>query len=119
MTSKEQVLDTMRAQGKAMAQAVQDSADNLTSTELVEKREYLPEFSEAVKVKNMLDRPVGFTVKTALSNVCRLLNVYDSTIYTDEPESYPSMWGGVAKRSLVDNNVNSPGDYPQGWEDAE
>lgn len=148
MTSKEQVLDTMKAQGKAMAQAVQDSADTLTSTELVAKREYLPLFSESIKVENMLNRPVGFTVKTALSNVCRLLNVYDRTVFADEPESYPSMWGfkwtqdpalatefvamstspfmtgdcclwdGVAYRSTVDNNVNSPKDYPVGWEVA-
>lgn len=141
--------NAMKAQGKALAQSVQDTADTLTSTELVAQRDYIPLFNEAVKVKNMLDRDIGFVTKTALNNVCRLLNVYDSDVYTAEPEELPSLWGfkwsddptqatdfvaistspymigncclweGVAQRSTIDNNVHSPEDYPEGWEVAE
>ena len=95
---------------------------------------------------NMLERPVGFVCKSSAGRVVKLLQVYDSTIYTDEPENLPAQWGFVWSddpthalpfialatspymkgncciendmvfRSLIDNNVHAPSAYPQGWE---
>ncbi len=93
MTSKEFVLDSLKKQGKATAEVVQAKSSGMTATEIVAQEAFIPMFSKAVLVMNMLDRPVGFVVRTALGNVCKLLTVYDSTIYTDEPEEFPSMWG--------------------------
>jgi hypothetical protein len=76
----------------------------------------------------------------------KLLQPYDSTIFTGEPEELPAQWGfvwsndpakakpfvaistspymkgnccseeGEVFRSLIDNNVHAPSAYPQGWE---
>ena len=94
----------------------------------------------------MLNRPVGFVCKSSAGRVVKLLQVYDSNIYTNEPEELPAQWGFVwsddpahAKpfmaistspymkgncctegnsvfRSTIDNNVHAPSAYPQGWE---
>lgn len=74
-----------------------------------------------------------------------VLQPYDSTIYTDEPEALPAQWGfvwstdpykalpfielatspymmgdcasegGMVYRSTIDSNVWAPSGYPQGW----
>ena len=94
----------------------------------------------------MLNRPVGFVCKSSAGRVVKLLQVYDSTVYTQEPEELPAQWGfvwsddpthakpfvaistspymkgncciedDVIYRSTMDNNVHAPSAYPQGWE---
>lgn len=148
MTNKEFVLETFEGLGLTMATNLQMSADMMTGTELYDKEEYIPDFSEAVKKKNMLDRDVGFTCKSPAGRVVRLLQKYDSTIFTAEPEELPSLWGfkwstdptkalpfialstspymtgdcctenGNTYRSKIDNNVFAPSAYPQGWEEV-
>jgi hypothetical protein len=149
MTSKERVLKRERDRGRLAAQEVQTKAPEMTGTELNTVEDRIPKFTEAIKVMNMLDRPVGFVCKTTVGRVVKLLQKYDSTIYTREPEEYPALWGFVwsndpkhAKpfvsistspymignccsennavyRSLIDNNVYAPSIYPQGWEKVE
>lgn len=146
LTNKEYVLETFEGLGLTMASNLQSTADMMTGTELYDKEEYIPDFTEAVKRKNMLERDIGFTCLSPAGRVVRLLQKYDSTIYTDDPEELPSLWGfkwstdpskalpfialstspymvgdcctddGVF-RSLIDNNVFAPHDYPQGWEE--
>ena len=148
MTNKDYVLDAMWERGRELALGLQKEAPTLTGTELNDKDDYIPLFTESIKVKNMLNREVGFVCRSSAGRVAKLLQVYNSDIYTNEPEELPAQWGFVwsqnpekAKpfialstspynkgdccidindnyiyKSLIDNNVFSPTDYPAGWE---
>lgn len=145
MTDKELILDTLRHMGKLMAEDVQACADDLTGTQLNAKKDYVPDFKAACARANMLDRSVGFVCKSSAGRVVRLLQNYDSAVYTQEPEELSAQWGfvwstdpvkalpflslatspynegdcctenGVVWRSVEDNNVWAPSAYPQGW----
>lgn len=149
MTSKERVLKRERDRGRMAAQEVQTKSAEMTGTELNAVEDRIPKYAEAVKVMNMLERPVGFVCKSSEGRVVKLLQNYDSTIYTKEPEEYQALWGFVwsnnpehAKpfislstspymkdncctegkaiyRSTIDNNVYAPSIYQQGWEKVE
>lgn len=97
---------------------------------------------------NILTRSPGFVCRSTAGRVVKLLQVYDSTIYTQEPEDLPAQWGfvwsqdpakalpfialstspymagdcctedGKVYRSKIDNNVWAPSAYAQGWEAA-
>lgn len=146
MTNKEIVLETMKRSGKLVAQSVQTRSAEMTGTELNAEVMYIPDFKAACAKMNMLNRPVGFVCKSSAGRVVRLIQNYDSTIYTQEPEELPAQWGFVwsddpthAKpfvaistspymkgncctetdeifRSIINNNVHAPSAYPQGWE---
>lgn len=146
MNSKEFVLETMKRSGKIAAQSVQDRSSEMTGTELNAEFMYIPNFIAACEMMNMLNRPVGFVCKSSAGRVVKLLQPYDSTIFTQEPEELPAQWGFVWSddpahalpfvaistspymkgncctegdgifRSKENNNVHSPSAYPQGWE---
>ena len=152
MTNKEYVLETMKRSGKLAAQSVQDRSSEMTGTELNAEDMYIPEFKMAVAKMNMLDRKAGltdgFVCKSSAGRVVRLLQNYDSTVYTGEPEELPAQFGFIwsndpakAKpfiamatspyqtgncctenekifRSKIDNNVHAPSAYPDGWEEV-
>lgn len=148
MTSKERVLARERERGRADAKAVQTNADSMTGTELNNAGDRIPRFAAAVQKENMLKRPIGFVCKSSAGRVVRLLQPYDSTVFTQEPEELPAQWGfvwsddpahalpfaaistspymignccedeGKVWRSLIDNNVWKPSEYPAGWEVA-
>lgn len=149
MTNKEYVLETMKRSGRLAAQNIQDKSGTMTGTELNGESAYIPDFTAACKKMNMLSRPVGFVCKSSAGRVVKLLQVYDSGIYTQEPEELAAQWGFVwsdnpahalpfvaistspymkgncctendtVYRSLMDNNVHAPSAYPQGWEVVE
>lgn len=153
MTNKELVLETMSRAGKLIAASVQEKSSSLTGTELNAEQDYIPVFVEACKKMNMLDRKAGqadgFVCRSSAGRVVRLIQNYDSSIYTQEPEELPAQWGFVWSdnpahalpfialstspymkgnccsendavfRSLIDNNVWAPSAYPQGWEQVE
>lgn len=146
MTEKEFVIDAMRKQGRIVAQDVQNRAADMTGTELNAEDGYIPSFAAAIANKNMLERPAGFVCKSSAGRVVKLLQPYDSDIFTAEPEELPAQWGfvwstdpakakpfialatspfnkgdccsedAVIYRSLVDGNVWPPSAYPAGWE---
>ena len=146
MTSKEFVLDTLKRSGKIAAQALQDRAKDMDGTELYAEGSYIPEYSKAVKKMNMLHRPIGFVCKSSAGRVVRLIQNYDSNIFTEEPEELPAQFGfvwsndpknalpfvaistspymkgncclvdGKVYISTMDNNIHSPNEYPSGWE---
>lgn len=146
--AKERVLARERQRGYEAAKVVQNNADSMTGTELYAVDDRIPSFKAAVARMNMLDRPIGFVCKSSAGRVVRLLQVYDSDIYTEEPEELPAQWGfvwstdpakalpfvsistspymlgdcctenEVVYRSVIDNNVWSPEDYPAGWEEV-
>lgn len=153
MTDREFVLDAMRKSGKAVAESLQTEAESMTGTELYAEEDYIPDFAAAMAKKNMLERKAGmtdgFVCRSSAGRVVRLIQNYDSSIYTQEPEDLPAQWGfvwstdpekalpfvaistspymtgdcctenGTAYRSKIDNNVWAPSAYPQGWEVAE
>lgn len=140
------ILEKMRAQGKIDAIALQAISGNMTGTELNAQTHMIPAFTEAVKVKNMLERPIGFVCKSTAGRVVALLQRYDSTVYTQEPEELPAQWrfkwstdpakalpflklstspydvgdcytfNGGVYRSTINGNVYSPEEYPEGVE---
>lgn len=99
MSSKAFVLETMRQQGRVSALALQEKSSTMTGTELNAQNDYIPRFTEAVKVKNMLDRKAGqddgFVCKSSVGRVVRLIQNYDSDTYPQEPEELPAQWGFV------------------------
>lgn len=146
MTSKEKVLKRERDRGRMAAQEIQARSPGMTGTELNAVDDRIPRFTEAVKRKNMMERPVGFVCKSSEGRVVKLLQNYDSSIFTQEPEELPAQWGfvwsqdpakalpfvaiatspymtgdcctegGKIYRSKADNNVHAPSAWPQGWE---
>ena len=153
LTDREFVLDAMRKSGKAVAESLQTDAANMTGTELYAAEDYIPDFAAAVAKKNMRERKAGmtdgFVCRSSAGRVVRLIQNYDSSIYTQEPEDLPAQWGfvwstdpekalpfvaistspymtgdcctenDIVYRSTIDNNVWAPSAYPQGWEVAE
>lgn len=138
----------MYAQGRANALALQDKAANMTGTELYAQGGDIPAFKSACANGNMLNRKAGFVCLSSAGRVVKLLQPYDSTVYTQEPEDLPAQWGfkwstdptkalpfvaistspygkgdcctenGKTYRSKIANNVYSPSAYSQGWEEV-
>lgn len=150
MTSRERVLKREYDRGRISAIEVQERSPDMNGTELYAVDDRIPQFKEAVKKQNMLTRKAGktdgFVCKSSAGRVVRLIQNYDSNIYTAEPEELPAQWGfvwsddsakalpfvaistspymkgncctedGVPYRSKIDNNVYAPSAYPAGWE---
>lgn len=149
MTSKERVLERERQRGRVAAQEVQSRASEMTGTELNAVDDRIPRFAEAVKKMNMKDRLVGFVCKSTAGRVVKLIQPYDSNIYTAEPEELSAQWGfvwstdpakalpfialstspynegecctenGAVYRSNMSGNVWAPSAYPSGWNKVE
>ena len=153
MTDKEKVLKREYDRGRLAALEVQEKSPVMTGTELYAVDDRIPRFSEAVKQKNMMDRKAGqddgFVCKSSAGRVVRLIQNYDSSIRTGEPEELPAQWrfvwsqdpakalpfvaistspyatgdccteDGNTYRSTIDNNVWAPSAYPKGWEQVE
>ena len=141
------LLDALHRMGRMLAESVQARAADMTDTELVAESEYIPGFADACAKKNMIERPVGFVCRSTAGRVVRLLQPYDSGIYTAEPEELPAQWGfawsddpkkalpfiaistspfktgnccmhdGHVWRSGQDSNVWAPGTTGVKWED--
>lgn len=96
MTNKEKVLNRERERGRLAALEVQEKSSEMTGTELNSVSDNIPMFSEAVKVMNMLNRKAGqadgFVCKSSAGRVVRLIQNYDSDIYTQEPEELSAQW---------------------------
>lgn len=149
MTNRELVIETMRRSGLLIARNLQERAPDMDGTALYAEDMYIPDFASAVKKMNMLARPVGFVCKSTAGRIVRLLQVYDSDIFTAEPEELPAQWGfvwstdpakalpfialstspymigdcctedGKVYRSTIDSNVWRPSEYSAGWEAVE
>jgi hypothetical protein len=147
------ILGAMRRQGKAIAMTVQSASVTMTGTELNAEAEYIPEFLKAREKQNMLTRKAGmtdgFVCRSSAGRVVRLIQNYDSDVFTGEPEELPAQYGfvwsddpvkalpfvaistspymkgncctenGGTYRSTADNNVHAPSAWPQGWEKVE
>lgn len=96
MNNQEYVLDTLRRAGKAAAETVQAEQASMTDTELNGEKNYIPDFQAARAAKNMLQRKAGqtdgFVCRSSAGRVVRLVQVYDSDTYPQEPEELPAQW---------------------------
>lgn len=136
----------MYAQGRANALALQEKASSMNGTELNAVDEDIPSFVSAKTNKNMLGRTAGFICRSSAGRVVKLLQVYNSDTYPQEPEELPAQWGfvwstdpakalpfiklstspyskgdccskdGIVYRSLIDANVWEPGELSMAWE---
>lgn len=145
-------IDAMKAKGLADAADLQGRSSTMDGTALYAEEEKIPDFTEAVKVKNMLERKAGqkdgFVCRSSAGRGVRLLQVYDSEIYPQEPEELPAQWGfvwstdpgkalpflslstspyakgdcctagGKIWRSKIDTNTWSPETNPEFWEEV-
>lgn len=146
MTDREYRLDAYRRMGKIIATDLQNRASDMNGTELYAEEDYIPNFIDAKNLKNMLNRSAGFVCRSSAGRVVKLLQPYDSDIYTGEPEELGAQWGfvwstdpkkalpfialstspymkgnccienGNIYRSKIDNNVFAPSEYSAGWE---
>lgn len=146
MMTHEDMKKIMFEEGRRQALALQEKSLDMTGTELNAEDEKIPSFIAAKSIMNMLERPIGFVCKTSAGRVVRLLQVYDSNIYTAEPEELSAQWGfiwstdpakakpfislatspymindccsedGIIYRSLIDGNTWTPSSYAFGWE---
>lgn len=146
--TQEERKNIMYAQGRADALALQSEAPTMTGTQLYTAEGKIPSFKATVANKNMLNRAAGFVCRSTAGRVVRLVQPYDSTIYTQEPEDLSAQWGfawstdpahalpfvalatspygkgdcctegGKVWRSTIDSNVWSPSAYPAGWEEV-
>ena len=86
----------MYNQGRADALDLQERSPNLTGTELNAEDDKIPSFKAAVAAQNMLTRKAGqtdgFVCKSSAGRVVRLIQNYDSDIYTGEPEELPAQY---------------------------
>lgn len=144
--SNDLYFDAMWEKGRADAAELQSRSDSMDGTALYAEEYKIPDFTAACKKMNMLQRSVGFVCRSTAGRVVKLLQVYDSSIYTQEPEELPAQWGFAWStdpskalpfieiatspymtgdcctegdkiyRSTIDNNVWSPSSYPQGWD---
>lgn len=145
MTSREYVLDMMQRIALAAAQSLQTRAAELTGAEVYAEQSAAPDFDPE---KQYLNYKAGFVCRSPSGRMVRLVQPYDSTVYTQTPEELPAQWGfywsqnpedalpfvaistspymtgdcctenGVVYRSTIDNNSLPPGEYPQGWEEV-
>lgn len=95
ITSRDFVLETLKRSGKLTALSVQEKSADMSGTELNAESMYIPDFKSAVARMNMLDRKIGFVCKSSAGRVVKLLQNYDSSIYTTEPEELIAQWGFV------------------------
>lgn len=86
----------MYDEGRRQALALQEASAGMTGTELNAADDRIPRFAEAVKHKNMLERPAGqtdgFVCRSSAGRVVRLIQAYDSDVFTQEPEELPAQW---------------------------
>lgn len=86
-------LEAMRAKGLADATNLQKNSAEMDGTTLYKKAENIPDFAVAKTVKNMLERSTGFVCRSSAGRMVRLLQVYDSDTFPQEPEDLPAQWG--------------------------
>lgn len=146
ISAKETILNMMRELGAQSAKELQKIASDLSGTELYEREDSIPDFKEAIKVENMLNRPAGFVCRSSAGRIVYLIQPYDSVTYDSEPENLPAQWGfkwstnpkkalpfvasatspyntgecctyeGYVWKSGMDSNTHPPGSVGAEWE---
>lgn len=94
--TREEELRMIRQSGYLDAKALQANSASLTGTQLNAEDDKIPSFRAAVAAKNMMERTAGqkdgFVCKSSAGRVVRLIQNYDSDIFTEEPEELPAQY---------------------------
>ena len=95
MTTSE-LKEILYRQGRSDALNLQERSSGLTGTELNAQDNKIPSFRAAVDAQNMLHRKAGqtdgFVCKSTAGRVVRLIQNYDSDVFTGEPEELPAQF---------------------------
>ena len=143
-SNKDYVLETMRRFGESAARDLQARAPEMTGTEIYAEEDYLPAFNAE---RQYLNYKAGYVCVSAAGRAVRLIQPYDSSVYTQQPEELLAQWGfywstdpkkarpfislatspyntgdcctyqGHVWRSGQDGNVWAPGSVGVTWED--
>ena len=143
MTKTDLILEALKRVGHMVAEELQGKSSEMTGTELYDEKLFIPDFNPE---RQYLNFKIGYVCKSAAGRVVKLLQPYDSTIYTQQPEELPAQWGfywsqnpaealpfislstspygkgdcctenDIVYRSLIDNNTWAPSAYAAGWE---
>lgn len=138
------VLKVFKEYGRNVAESFEQRAASMTDDEIVENQQFYPSFNPD---KQYLNYSSGYICISPSGNVVKLLQPYNSTIYTQDPEDLPAQWGflwptnpkyakpfvalstspymendcctynGHVYRSGMNNNVWPPGTTGISWED--
>ena len=92
MNDKDFVLSVMKKYGKQIAEELQSKSEEMTGEELYDEFGFIPNYLDACKKQNMLERKIGFVCRSPKGRVVKLIQNYDSTIYTQEPEELLAQW---------------------------
>lgn len=100
--------DAMYEAGRQKAIDLQSRSTGMSGTQLYAEDDTIPEFKEAVRIKNMLERKAGqadgFICKSTAGRVVRLIQNYDSDIFKGEPEElqaqYRFVWSTDPAKAL-------------------
>lgn len=87
--SKEFVLNHMKEIGKEAVAAMQAEAPELDGTAIIDRESDIPDFDPS---KQYLNWKTGSVVRDG-GQVWKLIQPYDSTIYTDTPDKMRAQWG--------------------------
>lgn len=88
--------EIMYQEGHRQALDLQERAPAMTGTEINAEDDKIPSFRAAVEAKNMLERKAGqtdgFVCKSSAGRVVRLIQNYNSDVFTGEPEELPAQY---------------------------
>lgn len=82
--------------GRRDALELQERSQAMTGTEINAEEDKIPSFRAACATQNMMNRKAGqtdgFVCKSSAGRVVRLIQNYDSDVFTAEPEDLPAQW---------------------------
>lgn len=84
------VLEIFKSFGKEIATKYEEQATDMTPNEIHKSSMFFPDFNPE---KQYLNYKPGFVCKSPLGNLVKLVQPYDSTIYTNSPEELSAQWG--------------------------
>ena len=94
--TREEELNLIRHSGYLKAKDLQQRSPGMTGTEINAEDDKIPSFRAACDTRNMLDRKAGqtdgFVCRSSAGRVVRLLQKYDSDVFTGEPEEMPAQF---------------------------
>lgn len=90
--SNELYTSAMYAKGLADAADLQERSATMDGTALYAEEDKIPDFQSARQAKNMLQREAGFICRSTVGRIMKLIQPYDSDIYTQEPEELAAQW---------------------------
>lgn len=94
--TRDEELAMLRQNGYLAAKNLQQTSSGMTGTEINAEDDKIPSFRAAVKAKNMLERKAGqtdgFVCKSSAGRVVRLIQNYNSDVFTGEPEELPAQY---------------------------